>query len=129
MIIEVPWLPNGRWGMAPLWPIVLMRKGYRTPQRVNHENIHLAQHVDCAIVGCILLSLATVINEYPLWVPLLSVFSFHVVYFTNVGLNKLKSKTWDLADHRTLFEREADANDANMAYLKNRLYWAWLEYL
>lgn len=102
-VIVVPFLNAN--GMA-LFPFILVKE--RGMQRdevlINHEKIHLLQQAE------------------------LLVLPFYVFYLINYLLNLFKYKRHYAAYLNIAFEREAYANETDMAYLNKRKYYNWLRY-
>lgn len=88
-----------------LWPFVLVRS--KTPGKVilNHERIHLRQQIELLVVF------------FYLWY--LIEWTYHYFRFGN----------WWAAYYAISFEREAYSNEKNLAYLKQRKFWAFRRYL
>lgn len=102
-VIVVPFLNAN--GMA-LFPFILVKHESmrRDAVLINHEKIHLLQQAE------------------------LLVLPFYVLYLINYLVNLLENKGHYLAYLNIAFEREAYANEADMAYLNKRRYYNWLRY-
>jgi len=50
MVIRLPFKPFGNLAMA-IWPFILISKKHDTPERRNHEKIHLAQWRELWVIG------------------------------------------------------------------------------
>ena len=72
---------------------------------INHEAIHLKQQLELLIIP------------------------FYIFYGTEFLIRLLKHRNWQKAYRNISFEREAYANEAQLDYLKQRTFWAFLKYL
>lgn len=88
-----------------LWPFVLVRS--KTPGKVllNHERIHLRQQAEMLVVF------------------------FYVWYVTEWLINYVRLRNWWAAYYAISFEKEAYANEKDLAYLKRRRFWAFISYV
>lgn len=86
-----------------LWPFIIFKKEeYKTPERINHERIHIRQCNETLVVG------------------------FYVIYIINFVVNLI---LMNRKPYRSiLFEREAFENEDFVAYLEDRKFWAWTKY-
>ena len=92
-------------GMA-LWPFILLRKATFKNDAVfiRHEMIHLRQQLEMLVLP------------------------FYLVYLLNYLFNLVRLKNHNLAYLDIIFEKEANANEADREYLSKRPFWAWLKY-
>lgn len=133
IVIETNRLPEGVWGMAPFWPLILVRPDKANePWLINHEEIHLAQHVDFLIIQAVVLAGLIMADVLSPWCAFAAAgpFLFLLIYIANVLFHRFAGPVkWNHADHRTMFEREADAHDKDPEYLSSRRRFAFLRYL
>jgi len=74
-------------------------------EHLNHEKIHLAQQLECILIG------------------------FYLIYLFNYLYNRfIKKQTHMKAYGELAFELEAYANDNNIEYLKSRPRYSWIKY-
>lgn len=99
-------VPRGYVGMT-LFPFVILKKRSLKDDviLVNHENIHLKQQIEMLIVP------------------------FFVWYGIEFLVRLIHYKKWSLAYRNISFEREAYANEHDLAYLHKRRFWLFLEHL
>jgi hypothetical protein len=88
-----------------LWPFVLVRTKSPTLVLLNHERIHLRQQIEMLVVF------------------------FYVWYLIEWTIHYLKVGNWWAAYRLISFEKEAYENENNIDYLKNRTFWAFLQWL
>jgi hypothetical protein len=102
-ILVVPFMRAD--GMA-LYPFILIRKeAFKNDQvLIRHERIHLKQQLEMLILP------------------------FYLLYLLNYLLNRIRLKNHNKAYLNIVFEKEANANEVNPAYLRQRSFWAWLKY-
>ena len=91
-------------GMA-LFPFILVRHPNPGPTLLNHERIHLRQQVELGII------------------------LFYVWYVVEYGIRRFQYRDHYRAYRNISFEREAFANDQNLAYLKRRPFWGFWKYM
>lgn len=91
-------------GMA-LFPFVLVRQPNPDPVLLNHERIHLRQQAELGIIP------------------------FYVWYGIEYLIRLAQYKDHYTAYRNICFEREAFANDQNLAYLKSRSFWKFWRYV
>lgn len=91
-------------GMA-LFPFILVRQPNPGPILVNHERIHLRQQAE------------------------LGVLPFYLWYLTEYLIRRIQYRDHYEAYRNISFEREAFANETNLAYLRTRRWWAFWRYL
>ena len=72
---------------------------------INHEKIHIRQQLELLIVP------------------------FYVWYFTEYLIRLLQFRNRKKAYYAISFEREAYANEKDLAYLKSRSFWRFLRYV
>lgn len=103
-VIVVPYLKVD--AMA-LFPFILIRRKEMVNDEVllRHETIHLKQEAELLILP------------------------FYVLYLINYLINRFKHKTHHEAYMNICFEREAYANESDIAYLNTRKLWAWCKYI
>jgi hypothetical protein len=103
LIIVVPFMRVD--GMA-LYPFILVRQPALKDDvmLIHHERIHLKQQLE------------------------LLVLPFYLLYLLNYLFNLLRFKNHHAAYLNIVFEKEANAHEANPAYLGARRFWAWLKY-
>jgi hypothetical protein len=101
ILIRVSWLTVD--GMA-LFPFVLVRQARPGAELLNHERIHLRQQAE------------------------LGVLPFYVWYLLEYGYWRLRGRAHFAAYLAISFEREAYANEDNLAYLTHRPVWAFTRY-
>ena len=85
-----------------LWPFILFKNKEDKTNAVliNHERIHLNQQLELLVIP------------------------FYIIYLLEYIFLFVKLKNHDAAYRSISFEKEAYANDRNLAYLKNRKTWA-----
>lgn len=90
-----------------LFPFILIRRKEMVNDEVllRHETIHLKQEAELLILP------------------------FYVLYLINYLINRFKYKTHHEAYINICFEREAYANESDIAYLNTRKLWAWCKYI
>lgn len=88
-----------------LWPFVLVRRPQPPAFLINHERIHLRQQLELGLVV------------------------FYVWYFLEYLYRRFQYKDHYIAYRNISFEREAFANDRNMAYLSTRKWFAFWRYV
>ena len=85
--------------------IILQHKDQKTNLTlINHERIHLRQQLELLILP------------------------FYILYGLNYLLNLYRFKNHYLAYFNISFEREAYANESDLAYLKRRKLFSWWPY-
>lgn len=101
-IIRLPFMRTN--GMA-IFPFLFVK--YKRPSKVliNHERIHFRQQIE------------------------LLIFPFYLWYILEYLIYRLNGKSSNQAYMNISFEREAYANDNNLAYLKKRKMWSFWKYL
>ena len=72
---------------------------------INHEKIHIRQQLELLIVP------------------------FYLWYFTEYLIRLLQFRNRKKAYYAISFEREAYANEKDLAYLKSRSFWRFLRYV
>ena len=72
---------------------------------INHEKIHIRQQLELLIVP------------------------FYVWYFTEYLIRLLQFRNRKKAYYAISFEKEAYANEKDLAYLKSRSFWRFLRYV
>lgn len=89
-----------------IFPFILMKeKSLReNPSFVYHERIHLVQQVETGIL------------------------LFYAIYLLHYLINFIRYKNHDKAYREIVFEREAYACEGKIHYLRNRSFWAFLNY-
>jgi len=90
-----------------LFPFILLRdKRMKTNNRlINHEKIHLRQQLELLILP------------------------FYIWYGIEYGILLIKLRDKKKAYYSISFEREAYANEADLNYLKTRLFWQFLNFI
>lgn len=91
-------------GMA-LFPFILVRHRHPGPTLLNHERIHLRQQAELGILP------------------------FYLWYVLEYLIRRIRHRDHYTAYRNISFEREAFANDSNLAYLSARPFWAFRRYL
>lgn len=91
-------------GMA-LFPFILVKQPNPGPTLLNHERIHLRQQAE------------------------LGIFLFYVWYILEYLIRRLQYSQHYEAYRNISFEREAFANEQNLAYLTARRWWAFWKYV
>ena len=127
MIIYNSFFIPGKWNFT-FWPFIfirLKRKEYiftygerRLKRLINHEKIHIQQQKEFLIIG---LFLAIIFLFFKMFIfAVLSLFLFYVVYFINYLFNVVSGieKPYE----SIIFEKEAYMNEANLNYLKERVF-------
>ena len=106
LIVNKYLVPKGYRGLA-VFPFVFVK--YRADKEnmvfLNHEKIHLRQQLELLIV------------------------LFFIWYFIEYLFRLVQYKNTDLAYRNISFEREAYANELNLAYLRKRSFLRFLDYL
>ncbi|QTD37429.1 hypothetical protein JL193_15260 [Polaribacter batillariae] len=99
-------VPKGFIGIT-LFPFIFLKNSRFKEHKVliNHEKIHLKQQLE------------------------LLVFFFYVFYILEWFIKLLKYKSSYIAYKNISFEREAYEHEKNLNYIKNRTFWAFLNYL
>ena len=99
-------VPKGYNGITMFPFIFLNDERLKQDKRlINHEAIHLKQQLELLIIP------------------------FYIFYGTEFLIRLLKHRNWQKAYRNISFEREAYANEAQLDYLKQRTFWAFLKYL
>ncbi len=98
-VLHVPFLRVD--GMA-LFPFVLVRQPNPDAVLLNHERIHLRQQLELLLLP------------------------FYIWYLIEYGLGRLRGLNHYAAYRNIRFEREAFAQETDLAYLKKRRWWAFL---
>lgn len=100
-IIRIPFMRAN--GMA-IFPFIFVK--YRKPSKVliNHERIHFRQQIELLILP------------------------FYLWYVIEYLIHRIKGKSSNQAYMSISFEREAYANDDDLAYLKKRRLWSFWKY-
>ena len=90
-------------GMA-LFPFLLVK--YKSPSAIliNHERIHFRQQLELLILP------------------------FYFWYILEYLINRLRGQSPNAAYRNISFEKEAYQNDEDLSYLRNRKFWAFLNY-
>ncbi|MVM38153.1 hypothetical protein GO730_12120 [Spirosoma sp. HMF3257] len=102
LIVHLPSLrPDG---MA-LFPFILVRKPNPGPTLINHERIHLRQQAELGILP------------------------FYIWYGLEYLIRRFQYQDHYNAYRNISFEREAFANEQNLAYLIHRPFWRFLRYM
>lgn len=102
-----------------------------TEEYKNHENIHTAQLIECAIALALFILILTVLFSVSIWWLLISPLAFYAWY----GIEYLLIRILNIKDKQTncyhdiSFEEEAYNNDDNLDYLDNRKPFSWIKYL
>jgi len=98
--------PKGFRGIT-FFPFVFMvdAKDKSNPIFINHEKIHIRQQMELLVVP------------------------FFVWYFVEYGFRLIQYKDRKKAYYSISFEREAYANEKDLAYCKTRSFWSFLKYL
>ncbi|SFE21569.1 hypothetical protein [Flavobacterium xueshanense] len=106
LIVTKYLIPKGYRGLA-LFPFVFVKYGVDKGNKifVNHEKIHLRQQLELLIIP------------------------FFIWYFIEYLVRLAQYKNADLAYRNISFEREAYANELNLAYLRERSFLRFLDYL
>ncbi|WP_227699165.1 hypothetical protein [Spirosoma radiotolerans] len=91
-------------GMA-LFPFILVKQANPGPVLLNHERIHLRQQAELGVV------------------------LFYIWYVLEYLIRRLQYGQHYQAYRNISFEREAFANEENLAYLKSRRWWAFWQYM
>jgi len=106
LIVTKYLIPKGYRGLA-VFPFVFVKYGVDKENKifVNHEKIHLRQQLELLIIP------------------------FFIWYFIEYLVRLAQYKNADLAYRNISFEREAYANELNLAYLRKRSFLRFLHYL
>lgn len=106
LIVTKYLIPKGYRGLA-VFPFVFVKYGVDKGNKffVNHEKIHLRQQLELLIIP------------------------FFIWYFIEYLVRLAQYKNADLAYRNISFEREAYANELNLAYLRERSFLRFLDYL
>lgn len=90
-----------------LYPFILIKHKHQKQDRIliNHEKIHLRQQIELLIIP------------------------FYVIYLLNYLINLVRYRNHHRAYFNIAFEKEAYACDQHLNYLKNRKFFAWINYL
>ena len=99
-------VPKG-YNAITIFPIILVKDRKLRDDKVliNHESIHLKQQLELLIV--------------PFYVLYVAEFTYRLLSYTN----------WEAAYRNLSFEREAYANEKDLAYLKTRPFWNVVNYI
>jgi hypothetical protein len=99
-------IPKGFRGLTAFpFVFVKFKSDKENPVFINHERIHLRQQLE------------------------LLIFPFFIWYIVEFLFRYYKYKNFHFAYRNISFEREAYANESNLAYLKNRAVFSFLNYL
>ena len=101
-VVHVTWL--GPDGMA-LYPFILVRRPNPGPTLLNHERIHLRQQAELGVI------------------------LFYIWYGLEYLIRRVQYRNHYSAYRNICFEREAFANEHNLAYLKTRPFWHYMRYV
>lgn len=106
LIVTKYLIPKGYRGLT-VFPFVFVKYGVDKGNEifVNHEKIHLRQQLELLIIP------------------------FFIWYFIEYLVRLSQYKNADLAYRNISFEREAYANELNLAYLRERSFLRFLDYL
>lgn len=91
-------------GMA-LFPFILVKQPNPGPVLLNHERIHLRQQAELGVI------------------------LFYIWYVLEYLIRRLQYRQHYLAYRNISFEREAFANEQDLAYLKSRRWWTFWQYV
>ncbi|WP_113660843.1 hypothetical protein [Pedobacter nanyangensis] len=99
-------VPKLRVSAMAIYPFILVQKtAYKTEAiLVNHEKIHHRQQLELLIVP------------------------FYLFYLINYLYNLLKYRKHHVAYLNIVFEKEAFAQQHNLAYLNSRKLFSWIKY-
>lgn len=99
-------VPKGYSGLT-IYPFVFLKHNHLKLNKslLNHERIHLKQQIELLIIP------------------------FYMFYFLEFLIRLFQYKNWHKAYRNISFEREAYHNEFNLDYLKQRPFWAFLNYL
>lgn len=99
-------VPKGYSGLT-IFPFVFLKYNHLKLNKslLNHERIHLKQQIELLIIP------------------------FYLFYFFEFLIRLFQYKNWHKAYRNISFEREAYQNESNLYYLKQRPFWAFLNYL
>ena len=105
-IVRSSWFPfKGYAAITLVWWLIVREGVAITSRLINHEEIHSEQQKEMLILF------------FFLWYGL--EFLFRLIQYRN----------WNKAYRNISFEREAYANQDNIAYLGSRKHFAWFNYL
>lgn len=105
LIISKFWVPKGFSGIT-IYPFVFARENWRSDKIfINHEKIHLRQQIELLILP------------------------FFIWYTLEFFIRLIQFRNRQKAYRNISFEREAYANESNAAYLLNRKFFSFLNYL
>jgi hypothetical protein len=100
-------LPPKGYKAIALFPFIFLRNKTRGPINeftINHERIHLAQQVEMLLVF------------------------FYILYIWYIIVGLFRTGNYVTAYKTNPFELEANINEDNLDYLKERKFWAWRKY-
>lgn len=110
MIIVAPWilriLTRGFANALTFWPFILVESQSmrRLEKLIRHERIHLRQQLETGIIV------------------------FYFWYLLDYVAGRLEGKSHLKAYESIRFEKEAYQNEGDTNYLKNRRFWAFMDY-
>lgn len=105
LIISKFWVPKGFSGIT-IYPFVFARENWRSDKIfINHEKIHLRQQIELLILP------------------------FFIWYTLEFFIRLIQFRNRQKAYRNISFEREAYVNESNAAYLLNRKFFSFLNYL
>jgi hypothetical protein len=106
LIVAKYLIPKGYRGLT-VFPFVFVKYEMDKENRVfvNHEKIHLRQQIELLILP------------------------FFIWYLLEYCVRLFQYKNANLAYRNISFEREAYANESNLVYVKNRVFFQFLRYL
>lgn len=107
MVIYFPYIFYGDFQGITIFPFIFIRYKHLKKNKIliNHERIHLRQQLEM------------------LWV------FFFIFYIAEFIVNLVKYKNASIAYSEISFEKEAYANEFNLEYLKERKFWAFINYI
>ncbi len=126
--IETPFLPlPKRFAAVTIGIFVFIRKGQATETRKKHEETHVFQFLECAVVGLMLATVAHIAGIVsPVVGGILGVSLFYILYLGEFAYRLVEWKDAYNAYRDISFEREARHQANRMA---DRDWFAWVEYL
>ena len=106
LIVSKYLIPKGYRGLT-VFPFVFLRetKDKFDKSLINHEQIHLRQQLEMAVI------------PFFVW--------YGVEYLVWLIVSKKRKKAY----REISFEKEAYQNENNIEYLKNRKFWAFINYV
>lgn len=128
-IIYCKYLPPKNYVAMTILFWMLVRKNSKISKYTeNHENIHLQQEIELAILYIILYVIMILFGISYLW-AILVIFIYYIIYSIEYLIRLILYRNHKKAYMNISFEQEAYLNSSNFNYLENRKHFSWIKYL